>query len=157
MNDRYGELIDKFGTEADDRIDELMGWSTPREDDHEKKDPDTWKDPEPAFVEPDDDWQMPDDHPLMAEAEQLLGEPRPGTSTEEHDLFFATSMVRAKLAGALSGWDGERFRDHGFAIACLKRVLGHIDSAVALAEGTLATKLLTLRQHIIDLQQELRD
>jgi hypothetical protein len=102
---------------------------------------------------------MPDDHPLIAEAERLLHDstPHPERSEKEREVFFASSMVRAKLAGALSNWDGERFNDHGFTIACLKRVLGHIDTAVALAEGTLATKLLTLRQHIIDLQQELRD
>jgi hypothetical protein len=161
MNDRYGELIDKFGIEADDQIDQLMGWSSPEEGEKSKDPdaPDPWKDPAPDFTEPDDDWQMPDDHPLIAKAEKLLDgdTPRHDGSKKEQEIFFATSMVRAKLAGALSGWDGGQFGDHGFTIACLKRVLGHIDTAVAIADGTLATNLLTLRQHIIDLQQELRN
>ena len=161
MNDRYGELIDKFGIEADDQIDEFMGWSTPGAPSNKEEDaagPEPWKDPAPDWTEPDDDWQLPDDHPLIAEAEKLLDEftPLPDRSEKEHEIFFATSMVRAKLAGALSGWNGESFEDHGFAIACLKRVLGHIDTAIAIAGGPLATNLLTLRQHIIDLQQELR-
>ena len=158
MKDRYGELIDKFGIEDDDQIDPLMGWSTPEEPDEKDDDaPAPWKAPD-WTAEPDDDWTMPDDHPLIAEAEKLLDDftPLPDRSEKEGDIFFATSMVRAKLAGALSGWDGKQFQDHGFAIACLKRVLGHIDTALAIAEGTLATNLLTLRQHIIDLQQELR-
>ena len=94
----------------------------------------------------------------MAEAENLLeGMPsRADRDEEEHEVFFAAAMVRAKLAGALSGWNGEQFDDHGFAIACLKRVLAHIDNALKIADDTLSKKLLALRQNIIDLQQELR-
>ncbi|MDE0826121.1 MAG: hypothetical protein OSA48_04855 [Akkermansiaceae bacterium] len=154
MNDRYGELIDKFGIEADDKIDAHMGWDNP-----EKFEGGTNLDtPAPDWTPPEDDFELPDEHPLIAEAKILLDDftPRHDGSEQEQETFFAVSMVRAKLSGALSGWNGEGFDDHGFAIACLKRVLGYIDTAVALADGTLTTNLLTLRQQIIDIQQQLR-
>ena len=155
MNDRYGELIDKFGIDDDEKIDSLMGWNRPEKN----KDAKDFNAPAPEWTTPDDDSQMPDDHPLIAESSRLLDDSilRSDRSDQEQEIFFATSMVRAKLAGALSGWNGEGFNDHSFAIACLKRVLGYIDTAVAVADDELSTKLLTLRQQIIDLQQQLRD
>ena len=162
MNDRYGELIDKFGMEDDAQIEALMGWKNPAKDKEPTK-PDSFEpsqDSTPAWAEdPGDDWQRPEDHPLLKEAHNLLGDftPGPDRSEEEQQVLFAVSMVSAKLAGALSCWTGEEFDDHAFTIARLKRVLSHIDTAVALADGLLTTKLLTLRQQIIDLQQQLRN
>jgi hypothetical protein len=152
--ERYGELLDKFGSHNEE-VDEHMGWDK------------TKRDARFSEIElPDEleleEWIEPEEHPLELHCKELLMSM--GSLREEDEakqaLYFAISSVWVKIGGAMSMHEGAGiFEDNGFVIAYLKRVLALIDDAVALANRAapeVTPKLLGLRTEVIDLQRDLR-
>lgn len=153
MSERFGEALDKFGDD-EEAVRKAMGWAS-REKAESEVSESAVEFGEPWNIEDEDIWAA-EKHPLAVKAKEIEEDYR--TRFEAGEAWVLLATVGAKLAGALSGYgvDGH-FDDHGFAIACLKRVLGHIDLAYAGNKDEKTRKwLLELRQGVIDLQQKLR-
>lgn len=152
--ERYGELLDKFGSH-NDALDKHMGWDKAKREAgfHDMELPD---EPEP--------WEgtEPEEHPLETSCQELLESMAwlRGEDVAKQDLYSAIATVRLKIGGAMTMHEGAGvFEDNGFVIAYLKRVLSLIDEAVAIANGVapeVTPKLLGLRTGVIDLQRDLR-
>lgn len=156
--DRFLELREKYGDD-EEKIFEAMGWdwgklNRTKGNFHLEGDE----------AEPDESWLEEEEHPLMAEAAAIMEGLQPDKADtgrgSDLEFFVLIGTVQAKLAGALSNYEGHGiFGDKGFTIAALKRVLVKIDEAVAkttVSHPSLSQKLLKLRSSVIDLQQDLR-
>lgn len=152
--EKYGELLDKFGDDSPE-IGAQMGWN---KEHGEARFSDVELPDESDFA----DWEEPEPHPIELLAQEVLEgadwllKESPG----KQDLYSAIASVRVKIGGAMSMHEGAGvFEDNGFVIAYLKRALGLLDNAVALANKeapVLVPKLLGLRSEVIDLQGDLR-
>jgi len=121
-------------------------------------------DDEAEFENREESWLEEEEHPLIAEAAAIMEGLQPDKADtgrgSDMEFFVLVGMIQAKLAGALSNYEGHGiFDDKGFTIAALKRVLVEIDEAVAQtneSRPSLSQELLKLRSSVIDLQQDLR-
>jgi hypothetical protein len=169
--EKYGELLDKYGTsdQADDKVAHEMGWDRQLSDEETTR-RNEWieemnraceeglSEPEP---DPDPhregiDWIRTDDgdvrHPLQHasfENAMRLYEEVKAVGLENHpdsdltDLVSEFQIASAKLAGALSGLArGQPFDEASFTVACLKRALNHLHKAQAGLEAVAPKKLL---------------
>ena len=169
-NDKYGELLDKYGhsDEAREKIAKDMNWDRNEDDEQVQKRIDELNaifeealnhpEPEPE-LDPTregidwirterDDIRHPLQHrcnesafKLQRQVDKLgLGE---SDDKDLDDFVFEFHTTAVKLAGALNGFArGEDFCDPAFTVAYLKRALDHLHKSQAGLEAVAPKKLL---------------
>ena len=181
--DKYGELLDKYGTsdEAHEKIAREMGWVrelTEEEAEEERRrieeineacqqaleEPEPEPDPQREGI----DWIRTEDgdlhHPLQHRCfegavkywKQIDEMGLDKLADKDLEQFLSEFQITgAKLAGALDGVArGEDFRDAAFTVAYLKRALDHLHKSQAGLEAVAPKKLLP-EAMVIDARKEL--
>ena len=167
-SDKYAELLDKYGDsdEAEEKIDEEMGWNDPPDDDgwdrmsieemnaicEEAADA---PEPEPDPALEGIDWIRDDHghvcHPLQRQCSDYalkywkrVEEAGVDRAIDELDQFVAEFQITgAKLAGALNVIArGVALPEAAFTVALLKRALDHLHKSQGGLEAVAAKKLL---------------
>jgi hypothetical protein len=169
--EKYGELLDKYGTsdEAEDKLAHEMGWDRELSDEEAARrtewveemnracqealsEPEPEPDPHREGIDwirtGDGDLRHPLQHACFENAMGLYHEVK-ALGLENHadsdlaDLVSEFQIASAKLAGALGGLArGQPFDEAPFTVACLKRALNHLHKAQAGLESVASKDLL---------------
>jgi hypothetical protein len=171
--EKYGELLDKYGgsEDANDKIDEAMGWNRDREPQDESlsaeeineicEEAANAPDPEPDPAREGIDWIRTEEgeirHPVQHRCfesamrfwkrvnEMIDVEKAPETV---HDFLFEFQTAGVKLSGALNSIAEDRVPpEPAFTVAYLKRALGHLHKSQAALESPDTSR--TLPEHLV--------
>ena len=152
LSDRYGELIDKFGSENEEAIAYYMNWDYDGDGEGEPEGQGFWDEDGLELEEWEDteNVQAPAASPAQggaADSGNRWNFPATTWSPRSPNLWSAVATVSAKLAGALSSYECDAEPDAGFTIAQLKRCLVHIDTAVGEARQVSPSHVQPLLRH----------